>query len=256
MELSKEVGGDTVVEVSSRGLGQDALGLKQIAESSGVNIIAGCGYYKVAGHPPDMAKRSVEDVATNGTLYHTPERYRVQHALVAIKHNQTIDRSLRHILPNDQSHMRSSAEIETLFADCPEAVEATLEIAERCEFGLSSDLGYTLRSRAFMPEAHRNTHIEGTRLTVENAAYILAGHHSACPTKMLDQCLELFNIESATPMQTWGQGTRRIYENLSANLRDKICLNRPARKVYRQASCVVLEDNNGVRETFDVVVFA
>ena len=188
MELFKEAGGDTVVEVSSRCLGQDALGLKQIAESSGVNIIAGCGYYKVAGHPPDMAKRSVEDVATNGALYHTPERYRVQHALVAIKHNHTIDRSLRHILPNDQSHMRPSAEVETLFADCPEAVEATLEISERCEFDFSSDLGYTLRSRAFMPEAHRNTHIEGTRLTVENAAYILAGHHSTCSTKTLNQC--------------------------------------------------------------------
>ena len=62
MELFKEAGGGTVVEVSSRGLGRDALGLKQIAESSGVNIIAGCGYYKVAGHPPDMAERSVEDV--------------------------------------------------------------------------------------------------------------------------------------------------------------------------------------------------
>ena len=60
--LFKEAGGDTVVEVSSRGLGRDVLGLKQIAESSGVNIIAGSGYYKVAGHPPDMAERSVEDV--------------------------------------------------------------------------------------------------------------------------------------------------------------------------------------------------
>ena len=62
MELFKQAGGGTVVEVSSKGLGRDALGLKKIAESSGVNIIAGCGYYKVAGHPPDMAERSVEDV--------------------------------------------------------------------------------------------------------------------------------------------------------------------------------------------------
>ena len=62
MKLFKQAGGGTVVEVSSRGLGRDALGLKRIAESSGVNIIAGCGYYKVAGHPPDMAERSVVDV--------------------------------------------------------------------------------------------------------------------------------------------------------------------------------------------------
>ena len=62
MKLFKEAGGGTVVDVSSKGLGRDALGLKKIAESSGVNIITGCGYYKVAGHPPDMAERSVEDL--------------------------------------------------------------------------------------------------------------------------------------------------------------------------------------------------
>ena len=62
MKLFKEAGGGTVVDVSSKGLGRDPLGLKKIAESSGVNIITGCGYYKVAGHPPDMAERSVEDL--------------------------------------------------------------------------------------------------------------------------------------------------------------------------------------------------
>ena len=77
-------------------------------------------------------------------LYHVPERYRLQHALVAIRNNSTIDRSLRHILPNDQFHLKSGAEMKTLFVDCPEAVSNTLEIAERCEFDLSSDLGYNL----------------------------------------------------------------------------------------------------------------
>ena len=32
-------------------------------------------------------------VATNDALYHTPERYRLQHALVAAAHNTTIDRA-------------------------------------------------------------------------------------------------------------------------------------------------------------------
>ncbi|MCY4109112.1 MAG: FAD-dependent oxidoreductase, partial [Chloroflexi bacterium] len=59
-----------------------------------------------------------------------------------------------------------------------------------------------------------------------------------------------------TPMQTWDRGTRRIYENLSANFRDKIYLNRPVRKVYRLGSGVVVEDEDGVRETFDEVIFA
>ena len=59
----KAAGGGTVVDVSSRGLGRDAAGLKQIAEITGVNIVTCCGYYKVAGHPPDMSERSVDDVA-------------------------------------------------------------------------------------------------------------------------------------------------------------------------------------------------
>ena len=37
---------------------------------------------------------------------------------------------------------------------------------------------------------------------------------------------------------------------------DKIYLNRPVRKVYRRASGVVIEDENGTTETFDDVVFA
>ena len=83
-------------------------------------------------------------VATNEALYHVPERYKLQHALVAIRNNSTIDRSLRHILPNDQFHLKSGAEMETLFVDCPEAISNTAVIAERCEFDLSSDLGYNL----------------------------------------------------------------------------------------------------------------
>ena len=63
VELFKQSGGGTVVDVSSRGLGRDAAGLKQIAEVTGLNIIAGCGYYKAAGHPPDMSGRTVNDVA-------------------------------------------------------------------------------------------------------------------------------------------------------------------------------------------------
>ena len=57
-------------------------------------------------------------------------------------------------------------------------------------------------------------------------------------------------------MQTWDQGTRRIYENLSAGFRDSIHLNRPVRKVYRHGTHVVVEDEDGVLETFDQVILA
>jgi len=59
----KRVGGGTIVDVSCKGLARDPVGLRQVAAETGLNIITGCGYYKAAGHPPDMAERRVEGVA-------------------------------------------------------------------------------------------------------------------------------------------------------------------------------------------------
>ena len=76
------------------------------------------------------------------------------------------------------------------------------------------------------------------------------------PASLFARYLEFFDIETATPMQTWDQGTRSIYENMSTHFPDKIYLNRPVRKVYRQSSHVVVEDEDDVKETFDEVIFA
>ena len=57
-------------------------------------------------------------------------------------------------------------------------------------------------------------------------------------------------------MRTWDQGTRRLYENLSSGFRDKIYLNRPVRKVFRRPDGVEVEDEDGVKETFDDVILA
>ena len=83
-------------------------------------------------------------VATNDALYHTPERYRLQHALVAAAHNTTIDRALRYIRPNDRLHLRSAEQMQKLFRHCTEALENTLRIADSCDFNLDTDLGYRL----------------------------------------------------------------------------------------------------------------
>ena len=83
-------------------------------------------------------------VATNDVHYHRPERSRLQDALVAARLNTTIDQALPHLKPNHHFHLKSHARMERLFAECPEAVSNTLRVAERCEFDLSTDLGYTL----------------------------------------------------------------------------------------------------------------
>ena len=83
-------------------------------------------------------------VATNDVHYHIPERYRLQHALVAASHNTTIDQALRFILPNHHLCLKPPEEMAKLFRHCPEAVANTRRIAEMCQFDLSADLGYTL----------------------------------------------------------------------------------------------------------------
>ena len=86
--------------------------------------------------------------------------------------------------------------------------------------------------------------------------FLMATNVFDMPASLFSRYLEFFDIETATTMQTWDQGTRRIYENLSGNFRDKIYLGRPVRKVRRRSSYVEVEDENGVKEEFDEVIFA
>ena len=86
----------------------------------------------------------VKVVATNDVHYHHPGRSRLQDALVAARLNTTIDQALPHLRPNHHLHMKSGAQMERLFAECPEAVSNTLRVADRCDFDLSTDLGYSL----------------------------------------------------------------------------------------------------------------
>ena len=104
-----------------------------------------CGDTKRNRQMFNLARDSgVSVVATNDALYHTPERYRLQHALVAAARNTTIDRALRYIRPNDQSCLKSAERMRRLFRHCPEALDNTLRIVDSCDFNLDTDLGYRL----------------------------------------------------------------------------------------------------------------
>ena len=86
--------------------------------------------------------------------------------------------------------------------------------------------------------------------------FLMATNVFDMPASLFSRYLQFFDIEAATPMKTWDQGTRRIYEALSGDFRDRIYLERPVRKVYRRPSHVLVEDENGNAEKFDDVVFA
>jgi len=56
-------GGGTIVEMSSRGLGRDPVGLAAVARATGVNIVMGCSYYVGMSHPPGLATRGCAAIA-------------------------------------------------------------------------------------------------------------------------------------------------------------------------------------------------
>ena len=86
--------------------------------------------------------------------------------------------------------------------------------------------------------------------------FLMATNVFDMPASLFSRYLEFFDIETATPMQTWDGGTRRIYEKLSSGFRDRIYLGRPVRKVCRHPSEILVEDEAGNTETFDEVIFA
>jgi len=86
--------------------------------------------------------------------------------------------------------------------------------------------------------------------------FLMATNVFDMPASMFARYLDFFDIETATPMQTWDQGTRRIYQAMSEPFRDKIYLNRPVKKVRRTPTHVVVEDVTGKTEQFDEVIFA
>ena len=83
-------------------------------------------------------------IASNDAHYHAPQRYRLQNALVAARHNLTIDQALPFISANPHLSLKSPPQMAELFSDCPEALANTARVAERCTFNLSTDLGYAL----------------------------------------------------------------------------------------------------------------
>lgn len=82
-------------------------------------------------------------VATGNVHYHVRDRHRLQDVMVAIRHRTTLDGCHRQRRPNAEFHLASAEEMGVRFAQYPEALATSVEIARRCEaFDLNNDLGY------------------------------------------------------------------------------------------------------------------
>jgi error-prone DNA polymerase len=96
----------------------------------------------------------VQVIATNNVHYHIPERHRLQDALVAIRHNKSLDETHRERRPNANFYLRSAKEMSTYFRSLPKAISNTLAVAERCTFNLETNLGYRFPKYENLPPDH------------------------------------------------------------------------------------------------------
>ncbi|MFC2072553.1 DNA polymerase III subunit alpha [Chloroflexota bacterium] len=92
-------------------------------------------------------------VATGNVHCHLRERQRLQDCLVAIKNCKSLEETHRERRPNSEYYLRSIKEYETIFKECPEALDNTLRIAERCTFDLTDDHTYVFPDYP-APEGH------------------------------------------------------------------------------------------------------
>ena len=81
-------------------------------------------------------KARVPLVATGAVRYHVPERQALQDVLTAVRHHGTVAEVTEHLYANAERYLKSPEQMEALFADAPDAVHRTLEIADRIEFSL------------------------------------------------------------------------------------------------------------------------
>jgi phosphotriesterase-related protein len=61
----RDEGGATIVDLTPAGVGRDPAWLVEVARTTGLNVVMGCGWYRTAYYPPDLLvdRRSVDSLA-------------------------------------------------------------------------------------------------------------------------------------------------------------------------------------------------
>lgn len=75
-------------------------------------------------------------LATNDVHYHAPERRPLQDVMTCILHKTTVAGAGFLLDANAERHLKSPAQMQTLFAEWPHAIRATREVADACTFDL------------------------------------------------------------------------------------------------------------------------
>ncbi len=80
-------------------------------------------------------------IATNGARFATPAERPLFDVLTCIHHHTDLARAGRRLAPNAERYVKSREQMSALFADRPQALANTLDLADRLQFTMA-DLGY------------------------------------------------------------------------------------------------------------------
>lgn len=81
---------------------------------------------------------NIKLVATNDVHYHVPERRQLQDVLTCIREKCTIHTAGFRLYQNAERYLKPADEMQRLFRQYPQALDATSEIADACRFSLDS----------------------------------------------------------------------------------------------------------------------
>jgi error-prone DNA polymerase len=97
-------------------------------------------------------------LATNGAAYAVDEDRDLLDAFTAVRHKTTIFEAGRLLQKNSERYLKTSTQMSRLFADLPEAIANTSELAVRLGFTLC-DLGYTFPVYPVPPGETMNSYL-------------------------------------------------------------------------------------------------
>jgi error-prone DNA polymerase len=98
-------------------------------------------------------------VAVNDVSYHVPERRPLADVLTCIREKCTIQEAGLRLAVNAERHLKPATEMARLFANFPEAIDRTIDIAEACHFSLG-ELKYEYPDEPVPPGKTPQQHLE------------------------------------------------------------------------------------------------
>ncbi|MGN6398257.1 MAG: error-prone DNA polymerase [Mucilaginibacter sp.] len=85
-----------------------------------------------------ISKLGVPMVATNNAYYHEKSRRELQDVVTCVREKCTISNAGFKLYANAERYLKEPREMKRLFADYPEAITRTIEIADACQFSLDT----------------------------------------------------------------------------------------------------------------------